>query len=86
MSHCPTGLTNFDCTADNKSRVSDSRDFSSPFLEPNFGPSPNAKLPNIYPPKNGQKKTQKKNQGVFVKHYSMPPVATKSKKLFLASR
>ena len=27
-----------------------------------------------------------KNQGVFVKHYSMPPVATKSKKLFLASR
>ena len=23
-----------------------------------------------------------KNQGVFVKHYSMPPVATKSKKLF----
>ena len=26
-----------------------------------------------------------KNQGVFVKHYSMPPVATKSKKLFLAS-
>ena len=28
----------------------------------------------------------KKNQGVFVKHYSMPPAATKSKKLFLASR
>ena len=27
-----------------------------------------------------------KNQGVFVKHYSMPPAATKSKKLFLASR
>ena len=28
----------------------------------------------------------KKNQGVFVKHYSMPPAATKWKKLFLASR
>ena len=27
-----------------------------------------------------------KYQGVFVKHYGMPPVATKSKKLFLASR
>ena len=27
-----------------------------------------------------------KNQGVFVKHYAMPPAATKSKKLFLASR
>ena len=27
-----------------------------------------------------------KNQGVFVKHYSMSPAATKSKKLFLASR
>ena len=27
-----------------------------------------------------------KNQVVFVKDYGMPPVATKSKKLFLASR
>ena len=27
-----------------------------------------------------------KNQGVFVKHYGMPPAATKSEKLFLASR
>ena len=27
-----------------------------------------------------------KNQWVFVKHYSVPPAATKSKKLFLASR
>ena len=27
-----------------------------------------------------------KKQGVFVKHYGMPPAATKSKKLFLASR
>ena len=27
-----------------------------------------------------------KYQGVFEKHYSMPPAATKSKKLFLASR
>ena len=25
-------------------------------------------------------KSQKKNQGVFVKHYSMPPAATKSNK------
>ena len=28
----------------------------------------------------------KKYQGVFVKHYGMPPAATKSKKLFLASK
>ena len=28
----------------------------------------------------------KKNQGVFVKHYGMPPAATKSKKLFLVQR
>ena len=27
-----------------------------------------------------------KNQGVFVKHYGIPPTATKSKKLFLALR
>ena len=27
-------------------------------------------------------KLRDKNQGVFVKHYGMPPVATKSKKVF----
>ena len=30
--------------------------------------------------------TINKNQGVFVKHYGMPPAGTKSIKLFLASR
>ena len=33
-----------------------------------------------------QTNRQDKNQWVFVKHYSMPPAATKSKKLFLAAR
>ena len=39
-----------------------------------YGSTKVAKVPKIY----------RKNQGVVVKHYSMPPAATKSKKLFLA--
>ena len=33
-----------------------------------------------HPPSGGSLNISIKNQGVFVKHYSMPPAATKSKK------